>query len=130
MARALVTMGATDEEVDTDAFAADLAKLFAEINELDSQVVVDSTLSEDGYASVAAGVSFDEQQVNKLVIDIVQVGESYGLKFPREFGLLLKQILYFDRYVRLLAPELQVMTDKRIQMAREMPAGGPPPFAF
>jgi len=86
----------------------------------------------------------------------VQVGESYGLKFPREFGLLLKQILYFvgensqnrdfigilaissfkmifspqDRYVRLLAPELQVMTDKRIQMAREMPAGGPPPFAF
>jgi aarF domain-containing kinase len=38
----------------------------------------------------------------------VRVGETHGIKFPREFGLLLKQVLYFDRYVRLLAPGLQV----------------------
>jgi len=28
----------------------------------------------------------------------VRVGETHGVKFPREFGLLLKQLLYFDRY--------------------------------
>lgn len=44
----------------------------------------------------------------------VRVGETYGLKFPREFGLLLKQLLYFDRYLRLLAPELQVFSDDRV----------------
>lgn len=34
----------------------------------------------------------------------------------REFGLLVKQVLYFDRYVRLLAPELQVMEDSRVTL--------------
>ena len=45
---------------------------------------------------------------------VVQVGEKNGVKFPREFGLLLKQILYFDRYVRLLAPEIEVVSDERV----------------
>jgi aarF domain-containing kinase len=35
----------------------------------------------------------------------VRVGETHGVKFPREFGLLLKQLLYFDRYgARRLLP--------------------------
>ena len=34
---------------------------------------------------------------------------------PREFGLLLKQVLYFDRYVQLLAPDLQVVDDDRLE---------------
>jgi hypothetical protein len=29
----------------------------------------------------------------------MRVGDENGVKFPREFGLLLKQMLYFDRYV-------------------------------
>ena len=28
---------------------------------------------------------------------VVQVGEQNGLRFPREFALLVKQLLYFDR---------------------------------
>lgn len=47
----------------------------------------------------------------------VQVSESYGLKFPREFALLLKQLLYFDRYTRLLAPNLNMLQDQRISIA-------------
>jgi hypothetical protein len=31
-----------------------------------------------------------------------------AVRFPREFGLFLKQLLYFDRFVRILAPSLQV----------------------
>ena len=44
------------------------------------------------------------------------MGERNGVKFPREFGLLLKQILYFDRYIQLLAPDLDVLNDDRVQM--------------
>lgn len=41
----------------------------------------------------------------------------------REFGLLVKQVLYFDRYVRLLAPELQVLQDSRVQIGTDSNQG-------
>jgi aarF domain-containing kinase len=44
------------------------------------------------------------------------VSEAYGLKFPREFALLMKQLLYFDRYTRLLAPNLNMLKDDRIEI--------------
>ena len=45
---------------------------------------------------------------------LVRVADDNGIRFPREFGLLLKQLLYFDRYTRLLAPKLSVLSDDRI----------------
>lgn len=33
-----------------------------------------------------------------------------------EFGLLIKQQLYFDRYTKILAPSLDPLRDSRIQM--------------
>lgn len=116
MAKALVTMGATSEKVDIPAFARDLEKLFTSIEELDTRLVVTAgpPVSSERPISVQANVAVDEQQMSKLVVDIVRVGETHGLKFPREFGLLLKQLLYFDRYVRILAPELQILSDARV----------------
>ena len=52
----------------------------------------------------------DQTQLNRLFLNLVRIGEKHGIKFPREFGLFLKQILYFDRYTRILAPSLQVCT--------------------
>lgn len=46
----------------------------------------------------------------------VRVSESYGLRFPREFALLMKQLLYFDRYTRLLAPNMNMLQDQRISI--------------
>lgn len=114
MAKALVTMGATSERVDIPSFARDLEKLFTSIEQLDTRLVVTAA----GPSNVRANVSVDEQQMSKLVIDVVRVGEIHGLKFPREFGLLLKQLLYFDRYIRILAPELQLLNDARITAVR------------
>jgi len=36
------------------------------------------------------------------------------LRLPREFVLIVKQVLYFDRYDKLLAPDLNVFTDPRV----------------
>jgi len=127
MAQALVQMGATSEEVNLEAFAADLRTLYDGLNELDTQVVVGSS---DGGETVSAGVVVDEAQVNRLVLDVVRVGETHGLKFPREFSLLTRTLLYMDRYVRLLAPELgnatNALADERVDFATRARATPPP----
>ncbi|BBN01383.1 hypothetical protein MPTK1_2g07000 [Marchantia polymorpha subsp. ruderalis] len=117
MAKALVTMGATAEIIDIDSFAKDLEKIFTAVGDLDSDVLITAAGSPGGPATVAASMAFDEQQVNALLLEVIRVSESYGLRFPREFGLLLKQLLYFDRYTRLLAPGLNVFEDDRVQIA-------------
>jgi predicted unusual protein kinase regulating ubiquinone biosynthesis (AarF/ABC1/UbiB family) len=53
----------------------------------------------------------------RYCISQVRVSESYGLKFPREFALLMKQLLYFDRYTRLLAPSMNMLRDERINIS-------------
>lgn len=115
MAQSLVQMGATGDSVDLDAFTKDLRDLFEGLNRLDSDLVVQSRRSSSGATTVSAGLVVDDEQVNRLVLDIVRLGDAYGLKFPREFGVLLKQLLYFDRYVRLLAPEMEMMRDDRVR---------------
>ncbi|HLK39999.1 MAG TPA: AarF/ABC1/UbiB kinase family protein, partial [Polyangiaceae bacterium] len=45
---------------------------------------------------------------------ILETGVRHGLRMPREFVLLVKQMLYFDRYAKLLAPNLNVFRDPRI----------------
>ncbi|EFN59765.1 hypothetical protein CHLNCDRAFT_59540 [Chlorella variabilis] len=111
MARALVTIGATSGEVDIPAFAADLEKLFASLQEIDTELIVQA-----GSGGVSASVAADDAAVNRFLLDLVRVGESNGIRFPREFALLIKQLLYFDRYNRILAPQLRVFDDRRINL--------------
>ncbi|CAH8270116.1 unnamed protein product [Arabidopsis lyrata] len=118
MASALIQMGATNRDVDAKAFAKDLEKMFSSIQELDTEIVVATARGTNSdTTTVAANVVMDERQMNALFLDLVRVSESYGLKFPREFALLLKQLLYFDRYTRLLAPNLNMLQDQRISIA-------------
>ncbi|KAF2614172.1 hypothetical protein F2Q70_00007119 [Brassica cretica] len=99
MASALIQMGATNRD------------------ELDTEIVVATARGPNSdRTAVAANVVVDERQMNALFLDLVRVSESYGLKFPREFALLMKQLLYFDRYTRLLAPNLNMLQDQRISV--------------
>lgn len=116
MAEALVEMGATSKKVNVDSFAADLEKAVRSLTEITPQVMV--TAGQDG--SVAAAVGVDEQQVTRLALDLVAVAEGNGVRLPREFGILLKQVLYFDRYTRLLAPDLDVLADDRISLRNDI----------
>jgi len=116
MASALIQMGATNRDVDANAFARDLEKMFSSIQELDTEIVVATARGTNSATAVAANVVVDERQMNALFLDLVRVSESYGLKFPREFALLMKQLLYFDRYTRLLAPNLNMLQDQRISV--------------
>merc|ERR1712070_1096577 len=113
-AAALVQMGATDEDVDVRKFGEDLRRVVQSVEEITPQVMVQQ--SADG---VSAAVAVDEAQVTQLALDLVAVAEGNGVRLPREFGILLKQVLYFDRYTRLLAPELDVLSDERLSINRK-----------
>ncbi|KAL3650361.1 hypothetical protein CASFOL_006764 [Castilleja foliolosa] len=120
MASSLIDMGATCQNIDFKTFARDLEKIFSSIQDLDTEIIVAAAREPNTNATaVAANVAFDERQMNALFLDVVRVSESYGLKFPREFALLMKQLLYFDRYTRLLAPNLNMLRDQRITIVPE-----------
>jgi len=104
LAVALSQMGFTRQGVDTRAFAADLREVLDSV-----EAVADDTTAEQ----LASG-AVDETQLNRLVAAIAKVAGNYGIKFPREFALLVKQVLYFDRYTRLLAPDLDILADERL----------------
>ena len=81
---------------------------------IDWWVQADVTVTATSNGSVQGSLDFDENEVTQVLLDIVDVTENNGLKLPREFGLLVKQSLYFDRYLKILAPNLDVTADARV----------------
>tara|TARA_R110002049_G_scaffold132125_3_gene291001 strand:- start:79 stop:1347 length:1269 start_codon:yes stop_codon:yes gene_type:complete len=102
MADAMIRIGVTDKDVVVKNLANDLHRVF---NKLDVMVPDTAMLDFNG-----------EDDINSILMDMVKVGENNGIHFPREFALLLKQFLYFDRYVHVLAPELDMFVDSRLNM--------------
>jgi len=126
VAKGLVAVGATGGRgtgaatppVDLDAFALDLEAAWTGVEALSRRVVVES----DGTGAViAAGLAddVDPREVDAAAAGVLSVGEGYGLRFPRAFGLLVKQALYFDRYLSALAPETDLAADAGVRRARD-----------
>jgi len=112
MATALSNMGATDEEVDVEKFGSDLEKLMVKMTQVQPEV----TLSENADGMINGSIGFEDNDISQLLLDMVAVTEDNGLRLPREFGLLVKQSLYFDRYLKILAPGLDVVGDSRVEL--------------
>jgi aarF domain-containing kinase len=112
MARALCNMGATDAAVDIVRFGNDLDRILQRMSRVQPDVTV--VAMADG--SVRGLMDVNEAEVTDLMLELVQVTENNGLKLPREFGLLVKQALYFDRYLKVLAPNVDVLTDTRVMI--------------
>lgn len=104
MAESMLGIGMTDGEVDTKQLAKDIEDLYSN---MDSVVMVDPM---DLNAA-------NEQEVNRIMMKLVSLGKSHGIHFPREFALLLKQLLYFDRYVRILAMDANIYMDDRLNIS-------------
>ncbi len=105
MAESMATIGITKDKVDTAQLASDLEDLYARFRYFDPE------------SMISGGV--EEQEINRVMLDIVELGERHGIRFPREFALLLKQFLYFDRFTRILSPDLNFILDDRVSMLPE-----------
>ncbi|HMV43869.1 MAG TPA: AarF/UbiB family protein [Leptospiraceae bacterium] len=99
MARGLVQMDSTAKGIDETKFAKDLEYIFDEMNEIAMSIQLGDV----------AGI--DETRLNGVMLRISDISKNNGLKIPHEFGLLIKQMLYFDRYVKILAPEMDLIKD-------------------
>ena len=104
MAKYMLQMGMTDQNIDTKVLSEDLQRLFSGVLLSDPQELL-STKPAD---------------LNDIMLDIVGVGERHGIRFPRDFALLFKQMLYFDRFMRVLAPYTDIYADNRLQMLHDI----------
>lgn len=104
MADNMLKMGMTSQKIDTQVLAADLERLFGGVLLVDPQEILSSNPSD----------------LNDIMMDMVGVGERHGIKFPRDFALLFKQMLYFDRFMRVLAPYTDIYADQRLQMIQDV----------
>jgi predicted unusual protein kinase regulating ubiquinone biosynthesis (AarF/ABC1/UbiB family) len=93
LAEVIVEMGGSlAEKLDMEAFAKDL---------------------DDTY-SPALKKSFGDLNYAELLPGIQKTATRHRVKMPKEFILITKQLLYFDRYAKALAPKLNVFTDPRL----------------
>ena len=149
MAEALCKMGATDEQVDTDKFGRDIEMVMGRIANIQPDVTV-AEMSDGSVAGainfdeseitnillevrmtrlLGEHIYLSTMSTNPAIkpytllfpLQLVDVTEENGLKLPREFGLLVKQSLYFDRYLKILAPGLDVMSDSRVSGLGQSP---------
>lgn len=91
---------------------ADLQEALNRINNVAGDLQMQAAVIDDA-AFAQAGVSVDTAQLNQVVEDVTRIAQEYGLRIPREFGLLVKQMLYFNRFMSQMAPELS-LSDPRI----------------
>lgn len=61
-------------------------------------------------------MSFGDVNYADMLPRINKVARDHRMIMPREFILILKQMLYFDRYAKILAPKLNVFSDPRLVM--------------
>jgi predicted unusual protein kinase regulating ubiquinone biosynthesis (AarF/ABC1/UbiB family) len=99
MAKGLVMMDSTSKGIDEEKFGRDLQFVIDEMNQIAATVTIGDVSS------------VDEDKLNAVMLRINEISKTNGLKIPHEFGLLIKQMLYFDRYVKILAPELDLIKD-------------------
>lgn len=101
MAESMVAVGITRDKVDVDALTNDIRRLFDSMNAMDP-------------ARVLANNNGDG--INDMLSDLGGIARNYGIRFPRSFTMLLKQFLYFDRYVEMLAPGADIFRDDRVDL--------------
>jgi len=60
------------------------------------------------------GRPLSEISYGQVLIDIVRIGTRYEVRLPRELVLVAKQLLYFERYAKLMAPDWAILADPEL----------------
>ena len=101
----------------TRDFAA-LARLMAEMGAVDAKRTDAewTRFSEDlvDTYSPFLGKAMHEIDYTQVIPKLIRVSREHGTRLPSDFILITRQLLYFDRYAKLLAPSLNLFADPRI----------------
>ena len=104
MAEAMLTIGMTRRTVNTRELAKDLENLYS----------AEKNFTEE-YPLTFSG---DNAEPDQFLLEIVRLAEVHGIHFPREFTLLLKQLLYFDSYADLFIDMDDFMEEMTLSFER------------
>lgn len=107
VAEAMLTVGITREQVDLDRLNADITNLFESLYQVQSS------------SRIKHRPHHESNAINDLMIQLSEIGKNHGIRFPRAFTMLLKQFLYFDRYLQLLVPGASVFDNPNINMFQQ-----------
>jgi aarF domain-containing kinase len=102
VADAMLTVGMTRKNIDQQQLSRDIEHVFLSMNSLSK---------EDLMANDSLNIN---PAVNDIINTLGEVARNHGIRFPRSFTLLLKQFLYFDRYIQILDPDANLFDDERI----------------
>jgi aarF domain-containing kinase len=97
LARTMTAMGAAEAKGDSGewkSFAADLEDAF--------QPFLTGQLADIDYT--------------EILPKLIRNARKHGTRLPDDFVLVTRQMLYFDRYAKLLAPSLNLFADPRLMM--------------
>mgnify|MGYP005814700865 CR=1 FL=1 len=89
VAKAIYELGAILKPADLEESSRDIAEIV--------EPILGKPLSEISYG--------------QILIDIVRIGTRYEVRLPREMVLVAKQMLYFERYAKLMAPDWAILND-------------------
>lgn len=92
VAKAIYEMGAVLNPQDLEESAKDIAEIV--------EPILGKPLSEISYG--------------QILVDIVRIGTRYEVRLPRELVLVAKQMLYFERYAKLMAPDWNILNDPEL----------------
>jgi aarF domain-containing kinase len=92
LAEIIVEMAGAPDDLDMDGFIADLKETYSPLLTL----------------------SFGQVNYAEFLPGIQRTATRHQMRMPNEFILITKQLLYFDRYAKALAPKLNVFTDPRL----------------
>jgi predicted unusual protein kinase regulating ubiquinone biosynthesis (AarF/ABC1/UbiB family) len=104
VAHSMLAVGMTRENIDEQQLIHDIEHVFLSMSKLDNE----DLMANDGLNVAPA--------VNDVINTLSEVARNHGIRFPRSFTLLLKQFLYFDRYIQILDPDTNLFDDERINM--------------
>ena len=91
-------MGGLPPDLDMEAFVRDLKDTYGPL--------LTMSFAEVNYADFLPGIQ--------------RVATKHRMRMPKEFVLITKQLLYFDRYAKRLAPKLNIFTDQRLMLSLMM----------
>jgi predicted unusual protein kinase regulating ubiquinone biosynthesis (AarF/ABC1/UbiB family) len=92
LAEIIIEMAGAPDGLDMDGFVKDLGDTYRPLLTL--------SFGEVNYADFLPGIQ--------------RTATRHKMRMPNEFILITKQLLYFDRYAKSLAPKLNVFTDPRL----------------
>jgi predicted unusual protein kinase regulating ubiquinone biosynthesis (AarF/ABC1/UbiB family) len=92
LAEIICEMAGTPPNLDMESFVKDLGETYSPLLKL--------SFGEVNYADFLPGIQ--------------RTATRHKMRMPNEFILITKQLLYFDRYAKSLAPKLNVFTDPRL----------------